>query len=135
MATKTREQRNVNRNYKRITENSCQTFVCENFFICSVYRKSLKREALIKLVCNKCWINGKFIIMVYKCCIVGCSSNYTTEEANTVFFLFQRTRILGKDGLNLSTEKTGYQHRRLTFVKIISNTSILEKAKTISATV
>ena len=40
---------------------------------------------MIKLVCNKCWINGKFIIMVYKCCIEGCRSNCTVEEANTVF--------------------------------------------------
>ena len=24
--------------------------------------------------------------MVYKCYIVGCRSNYTAEEANTVFF-------------------------------------------------
>ena len=29
---------------------------------------------------------GSFIIMVYKCCIVGCRSNYAAEEANTVFF-------------------------------------------------
>ena len=67
--------------------------------------------------------------MVYKCCIVGCSSNYTTEEANTVFFLFQRTRILGKDGLNLSTEKTGYQHRRRTFVKIIFEPKYFRKSQ------
>ena len=71
--------------------------------------------------------------MVYKCCIVGCRSNYTVEEANTVFS-FPKERILGKDGLNLSKEKTGYQHRRRTFVKIISNPNILEKAKRTSAT-
>ena len=41
---------------------------------------------MIKLVCNKCWINGKCIIMVYKCCIVGCRSNYIAKEANTVFY-------------------------------------------------
>ena len=29
---------------------------------------------------------GSFIIMVYKCCVVGCCSNYAAEEANTVFF-------------------------------------------------
>ena len=52
-----------------------------------------------------------------------------------MFFLFQKTRILGEDGLNLSTEKTGYQHRRRTFVKIILNPNILEEAKTTSATV
>ena len=40
---------------------------------------------MIKLIWNKCWINEKFIIMVSKCCIVGCRSNYTVEEANTVF--------------------------------------------------
>ena len=107
-----------------------------NFYLFSLQftERESKREALIKLVCNKCWINGKFIIMVYKCCIVGCHSNCTLDEANTVY-LFQRTRILGKDGLNLSTEKTGYQHRRRTLVKIISNPNILEKAKTTSAIV
>ena len=52
--------------------------------------------------------------MAYKCCIVACRSNYTAEAASTVFS-FQRTRIIGKDGLNLSTEKTGYQHGRRTF--------------------
>ena len=59
-----------------------------NFYLFSLQfteRKS-KREMLIKLVFNKYWINGKFIILVYKCCIVGCRSNYTAEEANTVFF-------------------------------------------------
>ena len=70
--------------------------------------------------------------MVYKCCLVGFHSNYTAEEANTVFS-FPKDRILGKDGLNLSTEKNGYQHRRRTFVKIISNPNILEKVKTTSA--
>ena len=61
---------------------------------------------------------------------MGCRSNYTAEETNTVF-----SRMLGKDELNLSTEKTGYQHRRRTFVKIISNPNILEKTKTTNATV
>ena len=61
---------------------------------------------------------------------MGCRSNYPAEETNTVF-----SRILGKDELNLSTEKTGYQHRRRTFVKIISNPNILEKTKTTNATV
>ena len=58
-----------------------------NFYLFSLQfiERESKREALIKLVCNKCWINGKFIIMVYKCSIVGCHSNYTAEEANTVF--------------------------------------------------
>ena len=97
----------------------------------TVYRKRApKREASIKLVFNKCWINGKFIIIVYKCC-----SNCTVEEANTLSFLFQRARILRNDGLNMSTEKTGYQHRRRTFVKIILNPNILEKAKTTNATI
>ena len=49
---------------------------------------------------------GSFFLMIYKCCKVGCSSNYTAEEGNAVSF-FQRTRILGKHGLNLSAEKTG----------------------------
>ena len=57
------------------------------------------------------------------------------QKKRTLFLLFQRTRMLGKDGLNSSTEKTGYQHRRRTFVKMISNQSILEKVKTTSATV
>ena len=57
------------------------------------------------------------------------------QKKRTLFFHFQRTRILGKDELNLSTEKTGYQHRRRTFVKIISNPNILEKTKTTNATV
>ena len=58
-----------------------------NFYLFSLQftERESKREELIKLVCNKCWINGKFIIMVYKCCIVGCRSNYTAEEANIVF--------------------------------------------------
>ena len=72
--------------------------------------------------------------MVYKCFMVGCCSNYTAEEAK-LFFLCQRTRILGKDRLTLSTEKTGHQHRRREFAKIISNPNILEKAKATSATV
>ena len=57
------------------------------------------------------------------------------QKKRTLFFLFQRTRVLGEDGLNLSTVKTDYQRRRRTFVKIISNPNILEKAKTTSATV
>ena len=57
------------------------------------------------------------------------------QKKRALFFLFQRTRILGKDELNLSTEKAGYQHRRRTFVKIISNPNILEKTKTTNATV
>ena len=72
--------------------------------------------------------------MVSKCCIVGCRSNYTVEEANTVFS-FPKDMDIRKDRLNLSRERTGYQHCRRTFVKIISNPNILEKAKTASATV
>ena len=37
-------------------------------------------------MCNKCWINGKFITIVHKCCIVACRSNYTAEEASSFFF-------------------------------------------------
>ena len=77
---------------------------------------------------------GSFIIMVYKCCIVGVVVLIMLQRQQTLFF-FQKTTVLGKDGLNLSTEKTSYQHRRRTFVKIISNPNILEKAKTTRPTV
>ena len=81
-----KNKRNVNKNNKRIIENSCQTFVCEIIFIffsLQFTERESKRERSV--VCNKCWINGKFIIMVYICCISGSRSNYTAEEANTVF--------------------------------------------------
>ena len=107
-----------------------------NFYLFSLQftERESKRVALIKLVCNKCWINGKFILrlinVVYWVVVL-----IILQKKRTLFFLFQRTKILGKDGLDLSTEKTGYQHRRRTFVKIIWNPNILEKAKTTSAAV